>query len=170
MFFKMAAYGQLIDEYDPTKDRMYLAFAQYFNNPTMTKIKNVDGFSVYMSKTYCLLNKECRYIIAFIPVDGTSIGTTEEFCTLKWVSLQTRTLADRHNLPPHAYTAIGKGPLLAKITRTKTGQESSTYSCTDFPLTVTLLHTEKGSNAYQDNGNLIAALETFQTIIVLNDD
>jgi hypothetical protein len=165
----MANYGQLIDAYDPTRDSMYLAFAQYFNNPTMTKIKNVDGFSVYMSKAYCLLNKECRYLVTFIHVDGASIGTTEEFCTLKWVSLQTRTLADRHDLPAHAYTAVGRGPLLAKIVRTNTGSNSSTYSCEAFPLTVTLLHTEKGSNAYQDNGNLIAALETWQTIITINE-
>jgi hypothetical protein len=165
----MTEYGQLIDAYDPNKDRMYLAFIEYFNNPIMTKIKNVDSFSVYMSKTYCLLNKECRYIITFIPQDNSIIGTTEKFSTLKWISLQTRTLSDRHNLPSHSYNAVGKGPLLAKITRIKTELLSSTYSCDEFPITITLLHTEKNSNSYQNNGNIIAALETYQTIIVLND-
>lgn len=161
--------GQLIDDYDPSLDFMYDSFIKYFNNPILTKIKNVNNYSVYMTKTYCLLSNECRYIVAFVPEDNMSIGTKEQLKTMRWVSIQTRTLEDDHNLAPHGYTAVEKGPLMAKIKRVKIEDTSSTYSCEDFPITVTLLNPKRGLSSYQDNGTIIAALETWETIIVLNN-
>jgi hypothetical protein len=165
----MAEYGQMIESYDPNLDVMYMAFAEYFNNPTMTKIKDVEKFSVYMSKTYCLLSRECRYLIAFINKDGRGIGTLEELKTMAWISFQTRTLPDKHELLPHSYTAKRGGSLDVEINRIKTGEKASTYTCSKLPITLTLLHPKKGSNYYQDKGSVIAALETYQTIININE-
>lgn len=166
----MLKYGQLIDDsYDPSLDFMYSAFVKYFNNPILTKIKNVNNFSVYMTKTHCLLTNECRYIVVFVPEDNMRNGTKESLKTMRWVSIQTRTLEDNHNLDPHGYTAIEQGPLMAKIKRIKNEEESSTYSCEDFPITITLLNPHKGSSSYQDNGTIIAAIETWETTIVLNN-
>ena len=61
----MAHYGELLDAYEPEKDALYGYFDDYFNHPTMVKIKNVKNLSVYMTKTYCLLTNECRYIVVF---------------------------------------------------------------------------------------------------------
>ena len=160
--------GELIDnDYDPNLDSMYNAFTSYFNNPVLTKIKNVNEFSVYMAKTYCLLSKECRYIIVFIPNDGMRIGNRESLDNMRWVSIQTRTLEDKHELEPHGYTAEAKGELMAPINRIKTTEEASTYYCNKFPLTVTLLNVKNAPNSYQDKGTIIAALETWETIICL---
>ena len=162
-------YGELLNEFDQNKEKMYQDFDDYFKHPTMFKIKDVNGHSMYMSKTYCLLSNKCRYIVAFVHQDMMPIRTKESLATLKWVSLQTRTLSDIHNLPSHGYQPKKDGPLNLLITRTNVTDETSTYSCQDLPVTVTLLHTKKNSNQYQARGNIIAALETYNTIICIND-
>jgi membrane-bound inhibitor of C-type lysozyme len=54
------------------------------------------------------------------------------------------------------------------IDRIKIEKNSSLYSCNDLPITVTLLHDHKNSpEQYQQKGNVIAALETYNTIICL---
>ena len=164
---KMAHYGQLLDIFEPDKDVMYKAFDLYFNHPIMVKIKDVNNHSMYMTKLYCMLNKECRYIIAFLPRDSINIGGKENLFNLRWVSLQTRTLPDKHDLPCHGYQPKKEGALNVVIERISQTKEASTYKCDSFPLLITLLHVKKDENEYQDRGNIIAALETYSTIITL---
>jgi len=164
----MEDYGQLLDDFDPKKEAMYNAFHEYFNRPIMTKIKDVNGYSMYMSKTYCLLTNECRYIIVFIKQDSMPIFSKESLLNLRWDSLQTRTLIDQHKLPAHGYQPKSIGPLSAHIDRKEIKPECSIYSCDIFPISVTLLHGKGGASEYQQKGTIIAALETYNTIIVLN--
>jgi hypothetical protein len=149
---------------------MYEVFSKYLNDPVMTKIKNVEGYSVYMTKTYCLLSNQCRYIVVIIPVDGEDTGNKERLSRLRWISLQTRTLEDKHDLESHYYTPVAEGPLTSIIYKVKSNDVSSTYNCDDFPIVVTLLSVEKQSNEYQNRGTIIAALETWQTIITLSNN
>lgn len=162
----MAHYGQLLDVFEPDKEKMYKAFSDYFNNPIMHKIKDVNNHSMYMSKTSCLLTNECRYIICFLPRDNMNNGTKDSLSTLRWVSLQTRTLPEKHELPPHGYQPKREGNLNTIIDRINVTPEASTYKCDAFPLIVTLLH-KKSEQDYQSRGNIIAALETYSTIITL---
>lgn len=165
----MANYGELLGCYDPQTEDVYRHFDEYFNFPIMFKIKNVGGMSMYMSKLYCLLNKECRYIITFVMEDNNSVHTKIPLKNLEWMSLQTRSMSDDHNLPPHSYQPNAKGPLNKKITRNELNAEASMYDCEDLPISVTLLHVEpvENSNEYKKSGTVIIALETFQTIITL---
>lgn len=160
-------HGEMLDTFDPNKESLYEAFDTYFNYPTMTKIKDVKNYSVYMSKTYCLLSNECRYIIVFVSNDSMPTRTQERLIKLKWDSLQTRTLPDQHSLPPHGYQPRRLSALNVVIRRDKVQPEASTYTCDDLPIMVTLLHTKNGSNDYQDKGTVVSALETYQTIITL---
>ena len=166
----MSQYGEFLDGgYEPEKDYVYTLFVNYFNNPIMTKIKDQGNqYSLYANKVYCLLSKECRYIIAITNKDEFSVGTTEELRTMKWISLQTRTLKEqlKTKVDIHGYEAKAEGPLTAVIRRTKIEDAASTYVCDDLPLTITLLHNErKKSISYQDKGTVIAALETWETIV-----
>lgn len=163
----MAQYGQMLNDYEPNKDSMYQAFDNYFNHPTMVKVKNVNGHSMYMAKMYCLLSNECRYIIVFVTQDTMLIRAKESLKNLRWISLQTRTLPDHHDLPSHGYQPRREGPLNVVIDRTSKTPKLSTYSCKELPLTCTILHTKQNVNEYQDRGNIIAALETYQTILTL---
>lgn len=165
----MTHYGELLDGYEPEKDSLYGYFDDYFNHPILTKIKNVNNLSVYMTKTYCLLTNECRYIVIFTPQDYDPVGKKKELKSLSWVSLQTRTLSDKHDLPPHDYQPRVIGPLNKKIVRTEKTNVASTYKCEGLPLTVTLLHVKHDTDSeYQQYGNIISALETYHTVITLN--
>ena len=163
----MSQYGELLGGFDLETEKMYDHFDTYFNHPTMTKMKDVNYYSMYMSKTYCLLSNECRYIIVFVKKDDFPVETKQKLSGLKWDSLQTRTLPDKYNLPPHSYQPKKQGELKGIITRTNVTDDHSTYSCENYPITVTLLHTTKNKNEYQDKGNIIAALETYSTVITI---
>jgi len=166
----MASYGELLETYSPDTERLYQKFSDYFNHPTMHKIKDVNGHSMYMAKTYCLLSNECRYIVAFTKQDRLPPGSEQALRALPWVSLQTRTLADKHELPSHDYQPTRSSPLNKTITRVSRTRDVSVYSCEEFPLTVTLLHKEPNlPMEYQDKGTIITALETYQTIVTLGN-
>ena len=160
----MAHYGEILI---PETNSVYTYFDDYFNHPNMVKIKNVDIYSVYMSKMYCLLSNQCRYLIAFINNDGLPLETKQPLKELEWTSFQTRTLSDNHKLPSHGYQPNRSSVLNKPIIRTDVTDEASTYKCTAFPLVVTLLHTNKDKNQYKNEGNILTALETYQTIITL---
>jgi hypothetical protein len=165
----MANYGEILEPFEPNLDLMYRAFINFFNNPNMIKIKDVDKFSMYMIKNYCLLSKECRYIVTLIPKDVNPIGNKKKLSELRWVSFQTRTLDAEHDLPPHSYNPTRGGELDVDIIRVKSDKKSSTYKCNKFPFTVTLLHTKNIENEYVEKGTVVTALETFQTIIALEN-
>lgn len=157
--------------YDPTKNHIYEAFTDYFNNPTMVKIKNVENFSMYMVKIHAMLGNAYRYLIVFIPGDFESIGTKKSLQNCEWVSLQTRTLEDQHRIQPHNYQKGLRPPLNQQIKIHDRSMERSLYKAESFPLDITILHTRKNHlHQYHPTGTIISALETFQTIITFNKD
>lgn len=178
----MAQYGEILDkDFRPELNEMYEAFTKYFNNPTMSKIKNVDNYSMYISKLYCLLSNECRYLIVLVPIDNKGLKSLISLSDINWISFQTRTLHENYELPPHSYIAKRGGLLDCEILRIKVTEKASTYSCEKFPIIINILHSHQntqkdnysssGSDSfvseYQDKGVIITALETFQTIISL---
>jgi len=161
----MSTHGKLLDS-EPMKDDVYNLFTQYFKNPNMTKIKNVENFSTYMAKTYCLLSRECKYIIAIVRADNYPIGFTEHLSNLRWLNIQTRTLFDKHNLDSHSYVAAKGGEIDCAIQRIKITDKASIYKCDGMPLMCYLLHNEKkNEHTYSDKGSLVSAIETYETII-----
>lgn len=165
----MAHYGQPIIDFEPEKDAFYEAITDYFDNPQMTKMSDrEDRYSVYKTKLHCLLSNECRYLVAFVPLDGVPPGQVKDLKSLRWICFQTVTMSEPHKITPHGYQVKRQGPLKAKITRTENTPEFSTYTCEEFPITVTLLGEGKGGSLYQNQGNIILALETFSTVITFN--
>ena len=168
----MSEFGEFVDGgYEPEKEYVYSLFVNYYNNPTMAKIKEQGNFSLYACKVYCLLNKECRYLIAVVNKDFHSIGTLEELDTIKWVAFQTRTLVETWKVPTHGYQPSMDNKLKTLIIRNNISNEASTYKCPELPIIITLLHTEKKTkDSYQQRGNVIAALETFETIVTFDEN
>lgn len=161
----MACYGELLNTFDPLKDNFYTYINEYFNFPSLTKIKDVNNNSIYMVKTICLLSNKCRYLIAVILKDDNNIGSIVKLIDLNWISFQTRTLDDKHNIDSHNYQPLMKGPLKETIKRTEILPELSKYVC-KFPIEILLLHKKKDiQSEYQPTGNIISALETYETII-----
>jgi len=160
-------FGQVINpQYDPSKNGIYEAFTEYFGNPVLTKIKNVDNYTLYMTRIHSMLGNCFRYLILFVERDVNMFKTTKNMVELEWISLQTRTLEDQHDLKPYTYNARNMPPLTQKINIKTQNEKQSTYNAESFPLVITLLHTRKNNSfQYQPSGTIVSALETFQTII-----
>jgi hypothetical protein len=163
----MSEYGQEINPfYDPNKDNVYESFSDYFNNPILTKIKNVDNYTVYMTRIHTMIGNSYRYLILFVDIDTDMLKTTKNMKELEWISLQTRTLEDDHDLKQHTYQVSQKPPLNQKIHVKTQNEKQSVYHSENFPLVITMLHTRKNNHyQYQPTGTIISALETFQTVI-----
>jgi hypothetical protein len=162
----MAHYGKVLNEYEPEKEDIYQEINNFFENPRMVKQKDVEGLSMYMCKTQCLLTNEYRYLIALVMEDKNEIGHFEYLDNLLWVSFQTRTLTEKFEVPVHSYTPRRGTGIDTPIERQNINQKASDYSCEKFDTcVVTLLHTKEGPNQYQNKGSIITALETYQTVI-----
>lgn len=171
----MAQYGQAIDgTVEPWKDRVYDLFSSYFGNPMMTKMRDVDSFSMYMTKIHSLLGIEFRYIIAFTHKDNSPPGLTKRMDSVRWVSLQTRALTEDHNLPPHSYVPSRLPGLDRRITLQHYDQNQYVYDVEAIPIVVTILARKSKQAAaadsrrgpeYSTTGTIVPALETYQTII-----
>jgi hypothetical protein len=170
----ISKYGQWIgEEKELDRKPVYQAFAEYFNNPNMTKIKDVGEYSMYIAKIYAQLGIEYRYIITFIYKDNRSIGYMDSLSNLPWVCLQTRTMTDNHKLNYHSYIPRKLVSLNKKIVLVNTSETEQTYKCDEIPqLSITLLIPEKKKSSYNQSsfeyystGSIITAIETYQTII-----
>ena len=161
-------YGEIVDDYNPQDDYIYSVVTSYFQHPSLTKIKNQDNYSMWACKIYTLLANQFKYIIAFTHIDhSTPMGTIEPLKDIKWVNLQTRTLTENIKCNIHSYTPSYDTPLKASINRINVTKESSIYSCQSFPtISINLLHNnKKDKNTYQNEGTIVAALETYETIL-----
>ncbi len=152
------------------KNTIYDAFTLNFNNPSFTKMRDTDQFSIYMCKIYCLLGTTQRYIILFTDTDVFRIGTSRKMAEIQWISLQTRNLDENHDIPLHTYQAKRGSILDAEIIRFFSGFDSSDYSCPTIKnLKVTLLHKKNSDSlSYANKGTILSALETYSTIVVLS--
>ncbi len=167
----MSEHGQMIQDYEPEKDIVYAGVTTYFNNPTMVKIESADpNYAQYMTRTYCLLTNECQYLIAIVKEDYMPLGHSQFLSNLFWVCFQTRTLPKRDDVPSHNYQPSRSGVLWSPITRVAKTDKSSTYKSDEFPITVTLLGESKGGAPWQDAGNIVLALQSFQTIVTFNEE
>jgi len=152
--------------YDPKKNEVFKAFVEYFNNPLMVKIKNVSNFSMYCVKIYAMLGNAYRYLIVLTDRDFEELGFKKHLNDIEWVSLQTRTLQEKHIVPTHSYPKNLKPPLNDKISVQSRTEDASTYKAEKLPLVITLLNTRKNNkHQYSPSGTIVSALETFQTII-----
>lgn len=180
----MASYGQAFDpDYNPATKDIYTLFVSYFNNPDMTKLKNIpnpkgESYSMYIAKVHTLLGIEFRYIIAIVSLDKSNIGTREKLSRLKWLSLQTRTLTEDHDLKSHYYIPRKLIDLDKKIILRTKDETKYVYSVNDLPITITLLPQQSRLNKssssvdnkpsltdYTSTGSVVPAIETYNTII-----
>lgn len=145
---------------------IYRAFAEYFSNPEMYKIKDTGEYSMYLCKVEALLIVEFKYIITFVKKDPYPVGTHAKLLELKWVSLQTRILTDDHDISPYSYQPRLFPKLSNRISLEEKDGNGYTYSCMNLPLKVYLLPSKNGPEP-RENGTLIQAIETYNTIITL---
>lgn len=166
----MAQYGQIIDmDYHPDRDNIYKIFIEYFGDLTMTKIKDINNYSMYAAKIHSSLGIEHRYVFIFVINDKLPLGTTDLLSTFQWENLQTRSMYDNHNIQPQFYTPRRLPSLLKKINLVNKDPKGYVYDVDSYPLQIILLPKKNESMSYQPTGNIVTALETYQTIVVFRE-
>jgi len=161
-------YGTPIIDFNPTLDLLYDNVAKFFNNPIMSKFKDADTYSIYICKIKCYFLTEYRYLLAFVEKNDFPLDSKELLSNIKWEVFQTRMLSDNYTYPQHEYMPNMNKFLSCKITQIRNDEHAATYTCDELPLVVTLLHKKAGVNEFQPKGTLVAALETYRTIITFN--
>lgn len=139
----------------------------YYDHPTLTKTQNSDEYSIYIAKNNSLLATTHRYIIAFVPHDTFFIGHQCSLSTLNWKVFQARLIPEQYKVSPYSYTPKKIHPYTSMIKKSEHTSEFTTYTCEQFPITISLLTNEQDLNIYPDQGLLNSALETYHTIIQL---
>lgn len=164
----MSEFAEWLDNVGATKEDVRDEILKYFNYPKMSKwIDTETGHSVYKCKTQCWLNRECGFVVVFVPRDRNPAGTIERLANLEWDALQTIVLPAEGNerVPSVEYVPLREGLLTSTIERTKETPEASTYTCKELPIVVTLTGEGKNGASWNDSGRIINALESYQTTI-----
>lgn len=166
---KMSQYGKVLNpDFNPRRRKIYSLFVEYFQNPIMTKIKDVDKYSMYGFKNSAILGIEYRYVFVFVYRDDDKVGSKYPLSKLQWLGLQTRTVPDIHNIPVHNYIPRRLEGLDEKISLVHKDANQYVYDVQNLPLKITLLP-KKDENEYSPNGSVVVALETYQTIVTFTD-
>lgn len=153
---------------DPGKETLYQLIVEYYGDPDLIKIRNDQEFSLYGIQMPCLLLNERRYLILLCPLDVVSLGKKIRMSDLRWVSLQSRSLTDEklRTLPVLENFVIKRDPKFEVPLRVKTRSHRVTsYTAVAYPIEVSLLHQRNMEFEYPDEGTLVGALETYQTIL-----
>ena len=151
------------------KENIYDLFLTYYNNPSMSKLKNINDCSVYICRIKCLLLNEYRYLICVIDKDDLKIGDIKSLLNLKWKSFQTRTLKDpfNENICIHTYDIKRNYPYNLEIIKVKNDVDYDMYDCIKYRMKISLLKTDK-KKSFNDKGTIVSALETYNTIITID--
>jgi hypothetical protein len=151
----------------PERDYIYKLIESYYDNPKMKKIKELNGQSMYICKLDCLLNEK-RYLIALtLRYENEPIGLETNLSNLRWKTFMARVLNDEsfYQAPLQSYTPKRDDKYTILLYIKSRNKEISTYETQNQPIIVSLLHTQNYEYQYPDQGNLVSALETCQTII-----
>ena len=166
--------------YDPHVELLYEKMKEYFQDPVFFKIsksyvdKGVE-YDVYAVRIESLLLKDRRFLIAMVrPDPGVPTGSGKKLSELRWWVMQMRSLVeedpDMDGIPPIKYEIKRELIQDIRLFREDMNDEVTTYRVDpDFPMTVHLLHKKKGPYEYAEEGNLLAAVETYQTLLCLKE-
>lgn len=153
--------------FSPEQQYFYDILVEYYDNPTLYKIKDDENISVFGIRVPSLLLNENHYLICTCPITKNNALPLRE---IPWLSFQTRTNDNElySHLPKIQYKmkkdAKFKLPLEIVSRDTKV---SSYKTVKETPLEVSLLHVKGIEYEYANEGNLQTALETYQTILQL---
>ncbi|NDE13754.1 hypothetical protein EBZ80_02375 [bacterium] len=153
---------------NPERDGLYALLTRYYEDPVMTKIRDMEQpFSMYAVRLPCMLMNEKRYLISIVDRDDRPVGYRERLAGQRWKVLQARALEDEKltSLGVHPYEPKRDPAYKIPLVLVENNREISVYEGRPPIFRVSLLHTKNQEIEYWNEGNLAAALETFQTVI-----
>lgn len=152
---------------NPEKQNFYNLLIDYFNNPSLKKIKDLDNKSYYGIKFNSLLLNENKYLIVVTNLCSQNEKNLRDIC---WSQLQIRSLPLKNefsNLPSIQQNFNRDVKLQIPLHIVKRTEELSSYSIDNFSVELHLIHKKKILYEYPNEGTLLSALETAQTLFVV---
>lgn len=146
---------------------VYGAFVDFYGDINMRIIKNENGWAVYAAKAFSGLNIN-RYVFAIVPSRMVR-GEEATLDQLDWVSFQTRTTDEIHNVPTHHFYLddTRKKTFADKITVVDRSVDETFYVTDSLPIKVRLMHDPKKNNYLQfpDQAFMYQALDTYRCVV-----
>jgi hypothetical protein len=176
-------YAENINEYSPHRETIYNLITNYFDNPKMVKLYDTEpqrgpdgnrgnsggseGKSVYGCKIYSLLSVDNRYIIAIVKKDTLPINFNVHLKDLNWECFQTRSIRDYPYKfkSSHKYSIKKSAEYMIPFYVRSRTQDASEYISQEANILITLLNSGKSIYTFGNEGTLVSALETFNTVI-----
>lgn len=153
--------------FSPEQQFFYDILVDYYDNPTLYKIRDDDNISVFGVQVPSYLLNDKHYIICTCPLTIDSMLPLRE---IPWTSFQTRASQNElySNLPKIQYKKKRDAKFQIPLEIVSRDTKVSVYKTVkESPLKVSLLHVKGIEYEYSNEGTLHTALETFQTIIQL---
>jgi hypothetical protein len=99
------------------------------------------------------------------------VGETQKLSNIRWEIFQTRSLTDSHPTikKRHSYHSKTNNVLNSVIYQSNKNKYEVDYKSQTIPVKISLLYDPNNLYEYPVNGTFKAALETYNTIIVLNN-
>lgn len=145
---------------------IYDLISSFYGDILLQKIRNEnDQVSLYGARLPSLLLNEKRYMFVQCP---SSDLFQRKLKDTPWITLQLRTLENDdgfHNLPMNTYSVKREQKYFLPLQVASRDKQITVYKCPQAPIQVSLLHTKGIEYEYPNDGNLVSALETYQTII-----
>jgi len=153
---------------NPEISYFYEMMDDYFDSPILYKMEEIDDTSIYVIQIKSMLLNEKRYIILFCRKDNFAIGSGRPMKEIGWYCLQCRTLEKEsyETVPKHFFVIKREPRFSLELKLHNRNEKISIYECPKIPfLEISMLHTKNMLYEYPEEGNLLSALETYQTIL-----
>lgn len=159
------------------KARLKSSIANFFDGVYFKKTKMSGSFGVWYVKM--LFGADTKYLSVIVPQCDEPIDTLKSLDDLDWICFQTRTLADGPEMDAQSFERIHQPLMNTIIKKVNVDEVQTYYQCDSLPIEIKLLHTMKCNedvcslepydiDQYAQNGNIAAALNTFQCILTFN--
>ena len=178
----MLAHSRFIDNYSPFIPDVYENITAYFDNPIMYRLPddaaNFATDSIYVVRVSYPLNLENKIVMAVVPRDHYSVGTSRPMRDLQWKSISTFYTNKYSSVPAYQYVPKRDAFSGQKISLANKYPNFSEYLLSNtsfYPIKIILYHKEpipfnSDRQEYADTGTIASAIETYNTMLSLNID
>lgn len=159
-----------IKNFDPKND-IRKSISKLYAGFIMTKVDQKNSYSIYKARVDCLTCEDYKYIVAIVQNDNNSIGDTAPLALLKWDVFQTRRTNSeiefrKFGMVSQGYIIKRDNILEERITKWMEIENKTIYKSDSLPIRIEVVHIKK-DDVFADKGNLVAVLELYQTLIIL---
>jgi hypothetical protein len=158
-------------------DHLRFAISTVYQGFKMIKTSQYGHWGVYKAPVVSLVANIEKYIVAVVPNDAQPLGVISHLESLQWTSFQCRSTKDI-NKELNGYYIAQQGYTLPrerntvlydKVKKVVEYDDKCVYLPEHLPLKIEIIK-EKPDEFIADEGNIIACLEVYNTILTLQED